>query len=183
MKASLTTFIVALCLLPSAAFAQNIQPALIYGEGTLDCVKMDRSFNQLAYEGAMRFASEAGINFAEYAVPDPSVRETVIRGAAQNATIVITLGFSHAEAISTIAQEFPDVQFVLVDAVVALPNVRSILFDEPEGSFLVGMASGMATPTISGWAWTGQPQTFWREGPLVSEKAKSRTKTMMASAI
>jgi basic membrane protein A len=46
-----------------------------------------------------------------------------------------------------IAPEHPDVDFVIIDSVVEQPNVRSIVFKEHEGSFLVGMAAAMASET------------------------------------
>jgi basic membrane protein A and related proteins len=36
---------------------------------------------------------------------------------------------------------------VLIDGVVDLPNVRSVMFTEHEGSYLVGMMAAMATKT------------------------------------
>src|SRR5690606_19114716 len=38
---------------------------------------------------------------------------------------------------------FPDTEFVLVDSVVDAPNVRSVVFKEDEGSYLVGLLAGM----------------------------------------
>ena len=46
-----------------------------------------------------------------------------------------------------VAKEFPDTKFAIVDMVVDLPNVRSILFQEQEGSYLVGMLAAMASKT------------------------------------
>lgn len=56
-------------------------------------------------------------------------------------------GFSNASAMETVAAEFPDTRFVLIDAVVDLPNVRSVVFSEHEGSYLVGMLAAMASKT------------------------------------
>ena len=53
----------------------------------------------------------------------------------------------HAEGL---AAEFPDKSFVIVDMVVDAPNVRSVVFKEQEGSYLVGMLAGMASKTGKG---------------------------------
>ena len=57
------------------------------------------------------------------------------------------MGFSQAAAVQTVAREFPDIRFTLIDMVVDLPNVQSVIFKEHEGSFLVGMAAAMASKT------------------------------------
>ena len=43
--------------------------------------------------------------------------------------------------METVAKEFPDVKFAVIDGVVDLPNVESINFREQESSFLCGMAA------------------------------------------
>ena len=46
-----------------------------------------------------------------------------------------------------VAAEFPDTNFVVIDAVVDAPNVQSILFDEHTGSYLVGALAAMKSET------------------------------------
>jgi basic membrane protein A len=60
---------------------------------------------------------------------------------------IVAIGFSQANAVEKVAKEFPDTQFAIVDMVVDLPNVRSILFKEHEGSYIVGMLAAMASET------------------------------------
>ena len=57
------------------------------------------------------------------------------------------MSFSQQAPLEKVAQEFPDTQFVIIDAVVDLPNVRSVVFNEHEGSYLVGMLAAMASQT------------------------------------
>ena len=49
--------------------------------------------------------------------------------------------------MKTVAPEFPDTNFAIIDAVVDQPNVRSVVFNEHEGSYLVGMLAAMASKT------------------------------------
>ena len=49
--------------------------------------------------------------------------------------------------MKTVAAEFPDTHFAIIDAVVDLPNVRSVVFKEEEGSYLVGMLAAMKSET------------------------------------
>ncbi|MGH6959845.1 MAG: BMP family lipoprotein, partial [Dongiaceae bacterium] len=49
--------------------------------------------------------------------------------------------------VKTVAAEFPDIKFTLIDDVVDLPNVQSLIFKEHEGSFLVGVLAAMVSKT------------------------------------
>jgi basic membrane protein A len=49
------------------------------------------------------------------------------------------------DAIAKVAGQFPQAHFVLVDAEAKLPNVRSLLFDEHQGSYLVGAIAGLTS--------------------------------------
>ena len=67
--------------------------------------------------------------------------------ARRGSTIIVGIGFAQAAAIETVAKEFPDRKFAIIDMVVDLPNVRSVVFREHEGSFLVGMVAALASKT------------------------------------
>lgn len=67
--------------------------------------------------------------------------------ARRGASIIVAVGFTQASAVETVAREYPDVKFVIIDGVVDLPNVESINFREQESSFLCGMAAAMASKT------------------------------------
>ena len=56
-------------------------------------------------------------------------------------------GFSWTAALSAVAPEFPDTNFVVIDTVVDAPNVQSIIFDEHTGSFLVGALAALKSET------------------------------------
>ncbi len=60
---------------------------------------------------------------------------------------MIGVSFAWTSAIEKVATEFPDTKFYLIDSVVDKPNVRSIVFKEHEGSYLVGLIAGMASKT------------------------------------
>jgi len=56
-------------------------------------------------------------------------------------------GFSWAAALEKVAEEFPDTDFAIIDMVVDKPNVRSVVYKEQEGSYLVGILAAMASET------------------------------------
>ncbi len=123
---------------------QEFVPAIVFDMGG----KFDKSFNEAAYTGAERFKKETGIAYREFEVTNEAQREQALRNMARRgAPIVVGVGFSQASGMEKVAKEFPGVKFVIVDAVVDLPNVQSIVFKEHEGSFLVGMAAAMASKT------------------------------------
>ena len=119
-----------------AAWAADDKPAIIYDLGG----KFDKSFNEAAFNGAEKFKEETGIAYREFEIQNDAQREQALRKFAQdgNSPIVVT-GFSFAPAIETVAKEFPDTKFGIIDMVVDAPNVRSIVFKEHEGSYLVGV--------------------------------------------
>ncbi|MEL6587317.1 MAG: BMP family ABC transporter substrate-binding protein, partial [Pseudomonadota bacterium] len=47
--------------------------------------------------------------------------------------------------LDVVAPDYPDTDFVIVDMVVDQPNVKSVVFSEHEGSYLVGMMAAMAS--------------------------------------
>jgi len=75
-------------------------------------------------------------------------REQALRRFAEagNNPIVMA-GFSFGTALTEVAPDYPDTRFVIIDMVVDAPNVRSVVFNEHEGSYLVGMLAAMASET------------------------------------
>ena len=127
-----------------AVKADEFSPAIVFDMGG----KFDKSFNEAAYNGAEKFKAESGIEYREFEVTNPSQREQAMRNMARRgATVIIAMGFAQAAAVETVAKEFPDIKFTLIDMVVDLPNVQSVIFKEHEGSFLVGMAAALASKT------------------------------------
>ncbi len=128
----------------NAAVAEDFQPAIIYDLGG----KFDKSFNEAAYNGVERFKEESGVEYLEFEVTNESQRDQALRRMARRgATIVVAVGFSYATPLETIADEFPDTKFTIIDSVVEKDNVQSVVFKEHEGSFLVGMAAALKSET------------------------------------
>jgi basic membrane protein A len=86
--------------------------------------------------------------YREFEIQNDAQREQALRKFARDGNDpIIAIGFSQAQALTTVAKEFPKVHFAIVDSVVDLPNVRSIVFKEQEGSYLVGILAAMASKT------------------------------------
>ncbi len=108
----------------------------------------DKSFNDSAYEGLTRAATELGIE-PVYGQPEQmSEDEKYLRQyAEQGMDLVIGVGFLMKDALEKVSGQFPDTRFAIIDAVVDAPNVASLVFREHEGSFLVGAIAGLMTKT------------------------------------
>lgn len=128
----------------TAAVAADKKPAVVYDFGG----KFDKSFNEAAYNGAEKYKADTGIAYREFEIQNDAQREQALRKFAQdgNSPVVIA-GFTAVSSIEKVADEFPDTEFVIIDAEVDRPNVRSVIFREDEGGYLVGMLAGMASKT------------------------------------
>jgi basic membrane protein A len=125
-----------------SAYAQEVKPALLYDLGG----KFDKSFNEAAFNGAEKFKAEAGIEYREFEVTDEAQREQALRRFAEDGNNpIVAVGFNWAPPLEAISAEFPDLQFAIIDSVVDKPNIRSIVFKEHEGSYLVGIMAAMAS--------------------------------------
>ncbi len=131
-------------LLSASAFADQPKYALVYDAGG----KFDRSFNQSAYEGAERFKKDTGLAYIDVQAVSSVQGEQVMRNLARKGVnLIAAIGFTHAQQVQMVAKEFPKTKFVIIDGSANGANVSSILFKEQEGSYLVGVAAGLATKT------------------------------------
>jgi basic membrane protein A len=132
----------ALAISATGALADG--PAIIFDLGG----KFDRSFNEAAFSGAERWAEETGGTYREIELQSDAQREQAMRRLAEaGSNPIVMAGFSQASALSVVAPDYPDTTFVIIDGVVEAPNVRSVVFSEHEGSYLVGMMAAMASET------------------------------------
>ena len=125
-----------------SAGAVAAEPALIFDLGG----KFDKSFNEAAFNGAQRWANETGNSFRDIELQSEAQREQALRRFAESGSNPIVMaGFAFADALGQVAGDYPDTSFVIIDMVVDAPNVRSVVFNEHEGSYLVGMMAAMAS--------------------------------------
>ncbi|MFT6090490.1 MAG: basic membrane protein A [Sulfitobacter sp.] len=124
------------------AGAALAEPALIFDLGG----KFDKSFNEAAFAGAQRWAEETGETFREIELQSEAQREQALRRFAEaGSNPIVMTGFAFGDALGQVAGDYPETDFVIIDMVVDAPNVRSVVFNEHEGSYLVGMMAAMAS--------------------------------------
>jgi basic membrane protein A len=137
-------FLGASAALALAAGTAAADPAILFDLGG----KFDKSFNESAYNGAQRWADETGGSYAEVEIQSDAQREQAIRRFAESgANPIVMAGFSWATPLGEVAADYPDTKFTIIDMVVDAPNVRSVVFNEHEGSYLVGMMAAMSSKT------------------------------------
>ena len=126
------------------AFATDIKPAIIYDLGG----KFDKSFNEAAFNGAEKYKTDNSIEYRDFEIQNDAQREQALRKFAEDGNNPIVMpGFSWATALEKVAVDFPDTKFVIIDSVVDKPNIRSVIFKENEGSYMVGVLAAMASKT------------------------------------
>jgi basic membrane protein A and related proteins len=140
----LKSFLGATATLALTAGMAAAEPAIIFDLGG----KFDKSFNEAAFNGATRWAEETGGTFKELEMQDEAQREQALRRLAESgANPVVMTGFAFGDVLNLVAPDFPETKFAIIDMVVEQPNVKSVVFTEHEGSYLVGMMAGLASKT------------------------------------
>lgn len=107
----------------------------------------DQNFNDLANAGGEKAATDLGIQWKVIESVDiPSYVPNLTAGAEQG-PMVVGVGFLLTDAITSVAGQFPDTHFVLIDGASDAANVQSVLYKEQEAAFLGGVAAGLLTKT------------------------------------
>ena len=109
----------------------------------------DRGFNHLSYVGLKRGESELGLQQRVYQAK--STQEYVPNlstFARQGYDLTIGVGFTEATAIDTVATNFPNSKFAIVDVDQTTEphkpaNLLGLLFKEQETGYLVGYLAGL----------------------------------------
>lgn len=127
----------------------------------------DGSFNEDNYNGVLAFIEEHPDAKVTPIREETGVPATVVERITEIAgsyDVVVCLGYQCA-GIGTVAQDNPDVDFILVDSyptdaegnTVELDNVYAMLFAEQESGFFAGMAAALETTTNKVAVVNGQP--------------------------
>ena len=109
----------------------------------------DRGFNALANKGLERAEDELGVAGRCSVRLRERLRPHLTQGARSGYNLVVGVGFLMGDALSTVAKQFPDTNFAIVDfpwaALKDKPaNARGLVFAEQEAGYLVGVAAATA---------------------------------------
>jgi basic membrane protein A len=129
----------------SGSTAKKIKIGLVTDIGGLN----DRGFNHLSYVGLLRAQGELGV--AQRVYQAKSTQEYVPNlstFAREGYDLTIGVGFTEADAIDTVATNFPNSKFAIVDVDQTEEkhkpaNLLGLLFKEQETGYLVGYLAGL----------------------------------------
>ncbi|GAA3392110.1 BMP family lipoprotein [Cryptosporangium minutisporangium] len=112
----------------------------------------DKSFNDAAAAGFDKAAEEFKLENKELAAKadevdaDKEARLKELADAGYNT--IVAVGFAYANALKTVAPDYPDVKFQIIDdSSVTAENVSSYTFKENESAYLVGALAALSSKT------------------------------------
>jgi basic membrane protein A len=105
----------------------------------------DQNFNTLAKAGLDRAVEELGVQGEVIESRDAASYIPNLTQAAEQSSLAVGVGFLLTEAITEVANQYPDKNFLIIDSISEAPNVQGVLFREHEGAFLSGVLAGLMT--------------------------------------
>ena len=125
--------------------------AMCFGFGGLPS-----SYNNMALLGLRRAREEFGISF-DFDLPETETEiERYIRKCAksQKYESILTMGFASGNPLLKVAAEYPSQKFVVLDALVHMPNVASYISNQADIGFYTGYVATLITETkLVGSVW------------------------------
>lgn len=122
---------------------ETVKVGIVLGTGGLG----DKNFNDMAYDGMLRAEADLGIQF-DYLEPT-SVSDYVsnLRSLCevQEYALIIGLGADMSDALTEVAEDFPEQKFSHIDSSLQLDNVSAISTKWQEQTFLAGVVAGLGT--------------------------------------
>ena len=110
----------------------------------------DQSYNQSAWEGLERAKKELGIEIKYLESKQDSDYATNVETLAdEEVDLIIGVGSKLADTIKEAAKNYPDQKFAIIDETYdEIPsNVKSVLFESEQASYLVGLIAGKMSET------------------------------------
>ena len=106
----------------------------------------DQGFNQSAWQGVQKAATDMGLQAKFLESGQPADYETNIDAlASEGYNVIITVGPLMGDATALKAKQYPDIKFAIVDnayAISGMTNVTSLMFAEDQVGFLAGVLAG-----------------------------------------
>ncbi|ANJ27723.1 BMP family lipoprotein [Agromyces aureus] len=120
------------------------------------CVRMvtnsggleDRSFNQSSWEGLQQAESELGVEAeAIVSTGETDLAPNVEQAVASGCGLVVTVGWELADPTLEQAGANPGTAFAIVDETIEAENVKPVVFDTAQASYLAGYLAAGVTKT------------------------------------
>lgn len=153
--------------------SKGFEIALITDKGNID----DKSFNQGAWEGVVKFAEDNKITHKYYKpeeASDAGYLAQIDLAVTGGAKVIVTPGFLFEVPVYEAQTKYPDVKFILLDGAPhtadyatyeTKTNVASVMYAEEQSGYLAGYAAvkdgmtklgfmgGMAVPAVQAYGY------------------------------
>lgn len=143
MPKLLATFSLTIIASSAPAQAGDLKVAMLL-PGKID----DHGFMEAGYNGLLTIQTEfdAAISYLDEIKPEQELLEAALRTLADtDPDMVIAHGGQNSEAAVTVAAEYPEIEFVVVQGAVTGPNLSSYEVLQEESAGLAGAAAGLLT--------------------------------------
>lgn len=136
------------CLTACGAKADSYEIALVTDVGNID----DKSFNQGAWEGVVKYAEDNKVTYQYYRPSEDSAearKESIKNAIDKGAKVVVCPGFLFEDAIYDVQKQYPDTMFLLLDGephdadynYETTSNTHCILYQEEQAGYFAGYAA------------------------------------------
>lgn len=137
---------------PSSGASAAIDQAKLTGAALLLTQKRgDRGVVDALVDGFLNGTAQLGYAKKQVVeLTDPASYEQTVRQVAESGVSIVIATFPPMiDSIKAVAPQFPNVNFVIIDAQLGqtFPNVQELFFFENESSYLAGVAAGLTTKT------------------------------------
>ena len=137
---------ITLAAVPAWANHTQSRPVLVY----MLANETDGAFIDSARKGAELARHDFKIDYKEYRLRGrDNVLITIDQLARDGYSPIISVGYQSVMPVLQLADKYPKTHFIVVDGLVPplFNNVRSIIFKDHEGAFLIGMLAAYSTKT------------------------------------
>lgn len=103
----------------------------------------DQGVTDNTHEGFMKGCEEFGYEPTVIEVQAGEYEETLRTLAEEGYDVIMPCWSALEDACATVSEEYPDSQFLMVYSEIDLPNVKSLISKQADGSYLAGIAAAM----------------------------------------
>lgn len=136
---TLSVLILMSLLLAACGGTSKPKVALFLARGGLG----DKAFNESANEGLQKAAQELNVEVTTFDYQQDTQDANIRKAAQDGYALIIALGSENAQSIGTVAAEYLDTKFAIIDTTAEGANMTSVVFSELEGDFLAGTLAAL----------------------------------------
>lgn len=107
----------------------------------------DQGVTDLCHSGFVQAAEDFGYETRVLEVQKGEYEESLRALAEDGFDVIVVLYVELVDATASVAPDYPDVKFISILGEIEQPNVKGILGQEHEGSYLAGIAAAMLSET------------------------------------